>query len=191
MPANRPRRAASRFLLLAASVPLAGCAGPADLAGSPEGERRYARRALAAASAAGPVPLVVAGDPAPLAAADLPRLAADGVRGLDPRFEAGPASAGERLVLWFDPPAEASGALACGAGPLGASPGASPRLLAAWCEGEAPAATVRGEAAAPGRAEAERLVWRATARLFPDDYADTYGFNLFGLRVGLGGSVGF
>jgi hypothetical protein len=42
-----------------------------------------------------------------------------------------------------------------------------------------------------GQGEAERLVWRATARLFPDDYADSYGFDLFGLRVGLGGSFGF
>jgi hypothetical protein len=171
----------------------AGCAGTTGLAGSPEADRRVARRALADAAAAGPVPLVVAGDPGPLAAADLPALAARGVRGLDPRFE--PASSGgagaPRLVLWFDPPPGAGGAQACGADALGAAPAGVPGLLAAWCEGAAPAASVSGEAAAPGRAEAERLVWRATARLFPDDYADSYGFDLFGLRVGLGGSFGF
>jgi hypothetical protein len=85
----------------------AGCAGTTGLAGSPEADRRVARRALADAAAAGPVPLVVAGDPGPLAAADLPALAARGVRGLDPRFEPAsePARAGApRLVLWFDPP---------------------------------------------------------------------------------------
>jgi hypothetical protein len=180
--------------VLAALVLTAGCAGTGDLAVSPEADRRAARRALAEAAQAGPVPLVVAGDPAPLAPADLPRLAAQGVRGLDPRFEAGGGGGGgeRRLVLWFDPPPDANGARACGAEPLGAAPSAPvPRLLAAWCEGEAPAASVRGEAPAASRAEAERLVWRATARLFPDDYADTYGFDLFGFRVGLGASFGF
>ncbi len=190
MPATtRRRRAVPPFLLvMAALTSTAGCAGTGDLAGSPEADRRGARRALAEAAEAGPVSLVVAGDPAPLAPADLPRLAAQGVRGLDPRFETAAGAGGlRRLVLWFDPPADASGGQACGADPLAAGPPAPvPTLLAAWCEGAAPAASVRGEAPAAGRAEAERLVWRATARLFPDDYADTYGFDLFGFRVGLG-----
>ena len=43
-------------------------------------------------------------------------------------------------------------------------------------------------AAAEGRtrADAERLVWRTTGGLFPDDYPETYGFDLFGRRVGVG-----
>jgi hypothetical protein len=63
--------------------------------------------------------------------------------------------------------------------------------MAAFCDGGRHVADATGEAAGSGPAEARRLVWRTTGRLFPDDYADTYGFNLFGLRVGLSGAFGF
>lgn len=147
--------------------------------------------ALAAAEGR-PVPLVVVGDPAPLDAGELPALAARGVTGLDPDFSATAAGAvaQPRLVVWFGPPEAAGGAETCGASPVAAGMAPSRQLLAAWCDGPEPVAFVTGEAADAGRPAAERAVWRATARLFPDDYAETYGFDLFGWRVGLGGSVG-
>jgi hypothetical protein len=55
---------------------------------------------------------------------------------------------------------------------------------------ERPVARVRLPAAAD-RVARERAIWRATTRLFPDDYARSYGWNLFGLRITVGGSFGF
>lgn len=180
-------------LPLLTALLLAGCAGGTDLAGSPEPDRMAARRMLARAAAEGPVPLVVAGDAAPLTAAEIPGLAARGVRGPVPNFSATAADGAAtrpRLVVWFRPPATAAGAEACAAGPAASTPAGPPGLLAAWCDGSQAVALVTSEPGNAGRAAAERAVWRATARLFPDDYAETYGFDLFGLRVGLGGSVG-
>ena len=65
------------------------------------------------------------------------------------------------------------------------------QLLAIWCDDLYPVASVRGTAGDAGRAAAQRLVWETTGRLLPDDYAETYGLNLFGWRVRLGADVGF
>jgi hypothetical protein len=190
--AGRVRPGALTLALLAAG----GCARP-ELAASPERDRLGARRALAAAAAAGPVPLVVAGaPPGSLDPSGLPALAARGAAGLDPRFATTPASAAsdtDRLVLWFDPPPGAAAADACRpAPPPGpAATGGAPSLLAAWCEDAYAAASVAGAAAGAGPEDVERLVWRATQRLFPDDYGETYGLDLFGWRVRLGGSASF
>ena len=47
--------------------------------------------------------------------------------------------------------------------------------------------------AASSGGASERLIWRMTGRLVPDDYQQTYGLNVFGgnFGVGLGGTFGF
>ena len=183
------RLAGTVLPLLAAALALAGC-GP-RLNGSPEPDRLAARRQLAQALKSGPAPLVVAGDPAPLAPSEVPILAARGVTGLTARFAAAPAeTTAPHLVLWFDPPPDVDRQAACGPGPLRTAAGNPPRLLAVWCDDLYPVASVRGTAGDPSRTAAERLVWETTGRLLPDDYPETYGLNLFGWRVKLGADVG-
>jgi hypothetical protein len=70
-------------------------------------------------------------------------------------------------------------------------PAEVPHLLAVWCEGAHPVAEVAGIAADASVPASERLVWQTAGRLFPDDYAERYGFNLFGWRVRLGAAAGF
>ena len=61
--------------------------------------------------------------------------------------------------------------------------------MAVYCQGEQPIAEVRGTVETGGDA-LERSLWVATGRLFPDDYESSYGFNLFGNRISLGGWFG-
>ena len=67
------------------------------------------------------------------------------------------------------------------------------RLTAAFCSADGALAGVSGTAGGPNLEDTERLVWRTTAFLLPDDYPDTYGLHLFGdwLRIGVNGSFGF
>jgi len=177
--------------VLAATLALAACAGP-RLAGSPEPDRLAARRQLAQALNAGPVPLTTVGNPSPLDPDEVPTLAARGVTGLSAAFTGAPATTTvPHLVLWFAPPQEADAQAACGPGPLRTAPVNPPQLLAIWCDDLYPVASVRGTAGDASRAAAQRLVWETTCRLLPDDYAETYGLNLFGWRVRLGADVGF
>lgn len=183
---------------LALTAGLVGCASPDPARLGPGSDARGARRTLAAAAASGPVRLEVNGLPAPggLARPALEAEAARGVRGLDVRFGQPPEAAGAaRLLLLFDPPPGASSAVACNAAG-GALPAPRPeaggtRLQAVFCDGGALVADAT--AATPGRdaAAVARLIWRATGRLFPDDYPDTYGFGLLGNRVGVGGAGGY
>lgn len=168
-----------------AALLLGACAG---LQGSPEPDRRSARQALNDAAAAGPVPLVVLTPPAGLGPATVAETAAEGVTNLPVGFMPAAASGAPRLVLWFAPPPGAPGTAAC-LPAAGADRGPPGGLLAVFCEGTFAVAEVRGEAA-PDPASQERLIWRSTNRLFPDDYPETYGFDLFGWRIGLGASVG-
>jgi hypothetical protein len=167
---------------------LAGCAGETRFPGEPMGDLTGARRELAAVAAGGAVPLEIRNRPAMLAEAEIARLAARGVTGLAPRFEAGVAGE-RRLVLWFAGPAVADAA--CRGAPGSGVDGEVTTLTAAWCAGDRAVAGVRGRAADGGSRALERLIWQSTGRLFPDDYAETYGFNLFGMRLTVGGSAGF
>lgn len=176
---------------LALGSSLAACSGP-KLAGSPEPDRLAARRQLAQAVKAGPVPLTTVGNPSPLDPDEVPILAARGVTGLSAAFTGAPATTTvPHLVLWFAPPPGADAQAACGPGPLRTAPANPTQLLAIWCDDLYPVASVRGTAGDASRAAAQRLVWETTGRLLPDDYAETYGLNLFGWRVRLGADVGF
>lgn len=184
----RPSRAkrpwAGLLLLLAAA-----CAREPPATVEPGSDPAEARRQLAAAASAGPVPLVVLRLEDRPSGAEAAALAARGVHGLSVRFvPTPPGSVGRRLVLALDGLEDP--ARIC-AGAVRPEPAAAGRaLLAAWCDGDRPIARVRLEGAVD-RVERERAIWRVVDRLFPDDYADTYGWNLFGLRVTVGGSFGF
>lgn len=181
-----PRRLALAGLL---ALLASGCTREPPPLLEPGSDPDEARRQLAATAAAGPVPLTVLRVEERPSEEEVAGLAARGVSGLSVRFApAPPSAAGRRLVLALDgleePARICTGADRPEPRPTGRA------LLAAWCDGERAVARVR-LAASADRVERERAVWRAVARLFPDDYADNYGWNLFGLRVTVGGSIGF
>ena len=62
-----------------------------------------------------------------------------------------------------------------------------------FCDGQRGCGRGQRHRRRPEPKDTERLVWRTTAFLLPDDYADTYGLHLFGdwLRLGVNGSFGF
>jgi hypothetical protein len=178
------------FAMATAALLLAACTAEPTVARLDPASALDARRVLAGAAEAGPVRIDLAGLPHGLSAAEVADLAAEGVPALDVRFAAGGPPL-PRLVLRF---AAADPGTLCGPTPAEAILPTSPvRLSAAFCDAQGAIAATTGEAAGPNLADTERLIWRTTARLFPDDYAQTYGFNLFGnrVRLGLGGSWGF
>ena len=179
----------ARAGLIAAVLALAGCAS--DIHGSALGERRVARAALDETAAQGPVPLVLLDKPASLSPINAAAWASSGIGGRRIGFKpvVPPSVAvGRRVVMWFAAPADASGAAGCATQAQAAS-SPSGDLLAVFCDGVAPVAETR--AAGPiAPDDLERMIWRSTSRLFPDNYVDTYGFNLFGWRIDLGGAYG-
>src|SRR5689334_10553852 len=118
--------------VLAATLALAACAGP-RLAGSPEPDRLAARRQFTMAAKAGLVPFATVGNPAPLDPEEVPTLAARGITGLSAAFTSAPSTTtAPHLVLWFEPPQDASPQTACGPRPLPTAPANPPQLLAIW-----------------------------------------------------------
>ncbi|MCS7267424.1 MAG: hypothetical protein NZ704_05120 [Geminicoccaceae bacterium] len=168
---------------------LAACAVEPAPRLDPASDPALARRELLAAAASGPVPIVVVAPDGRPTASEAAALAARGITGLSVRFvPVSPPGEGRRLVLapWGlrDP------ATACTGASRPAPIEEARPLLAAWCDGERVIARIEVPAAAE-RVERERAIWRATARLFPDPYAETYGFELFGLRIAFGARIGF
>lgn len=170
---------------------VAGCAAvEPDIVGPFPAEAAAARARLVAAHRDGPVRIEVRGAPRGLPPARVASLAATGVSGLSVRFALGDAPAEPRLVLEFgrgDP-------YALCAGPASETdPDARLHLLGAFCDGPRAIAALAATAAGPDARAVERLVWRTTDRLFPDDYEQRYGLRLFGDRVrfGLSGEFGF
>jgi hypothetical protein len=177
---------------LGVGLGLAACAGEPELRAPDWPTSLAARQALVAATERGPVPLEILGAPATLTPERIAALAAEGVPALTVHFSLAEAEPGTRLRLVFGDSGPAPEE-ACGELPKLAPASPPVALTAALCDGDAAVAGIRGRAAGPTVADTERLIWRSTARLFPDDYPETYGFNLFGsrIRLGLFGSFGF
>ena len=164
---------------------LAGCtAAPVRL--GPDSDPKVAREVLGYAAGNGPVRLQVnslprTSDEAPTLAR-LAGEAARGVRGMDVRFAEPPTAIGSaRLILLFDPPPNTRPRAVCAA-PLPPAPvSAAPplRLQAIFCDGGAFIADATGTTEGNTAADVDRLVWRTTGRLFPDDYQETYGIGRF------------
>lgn len=179
---------------LAGLVLFACAAVEPDLLGPFPADAAAARGRLVEAHRAGPVRIEVYNAPRGLPPARVASLAAMGVSGLSVRFAVEDAPPQPRLVLRFG--GGEADAL-CTAPEVEPEPGtevgAPLRLVAAFCDGRTAIAALTGIAAGPDAAAVERLVWRTTDRLFPDDYEDRYGLRLFGdrIRIGLSGEFGF
>jgi hypothetical protein len=187
--------------ILVGAVLLAGCAQEAARTGAP-GED--ARRALVERRAEGPIRAVVRGNPFGMDQLRLDNLVtramAEGVPALDVSFTTYPdqAAAPEpHLVVILNPVNEPPSAAACRAPETVATAPAAGTLLvfALFCQGDQALDAVREEdrVAGPTDRKFERLLWRTSAALFPDDYAESYGFGILPrwLNLGLGGSFGF
>jgi hypothetical protein len=170
---------------------VAGCAAvEPEIAGPFPADAAAARERLVAARAAGEVRLEVRDAPPTLPPARVAALAATGISALSVTFAVDGGPPQPRLVLQFG---EADPYELC-TGPPAVEPGPPPlRLAAAFCDGETTLAALAATAAGPDQGAVDRLVWRTTDRLFPDDYESRYGLHLFGerMRFGLDGSYGF
>jgi hypothetical protein len=190
--------------LLAASL-LAGvvaCASsPDDRTGS---ESRSTRGALVDRTEQGKIRTVVHGNPFDMDPqrrdALVTRAMAAGVSGLSPQFTVYPAdaSAPEPHLTVVLNPLGGSAATACRAPetiPTASAPETEEiEILAAFCDGLEPlgSALTQGPVSSPTDRRFERLLWRTSAELFPDDYWETYGFGVLprNFDFGLGGSIG-
>lgn len=161
---------------------LAGCTN-APVTLGPDSDPRVARELLVSAARSGPVRLDVNSLPrAADGALTLPEVAAEaarGIQGLNVRFE--PAASplpgsGARLLLLFDPPPDVAPRVACiSAAPPAPVPQSPAKLQALFCDGGTFIADATSTAEGDLTAQTRRMIWRTTARLFPDDWAETYG----------------
>jgi hypothetical protein len=178
---------------------LAGCAG-GDEAPDP---RLEARRALEQQAKAGPVLAVVQGNPFTIPDSQLASLVsqnmAEGVPGLSVSFTSDPeraAASDPRLVVVLNPLGTPDPSTICatpGAIPTGPA-GGELEIAAAFCRADEPLRLVRTRAplASANDRSFQRLLWRTARELFPDDYPERFGFDLFpGVDLGVGGSFGF
>ena len=202
---ERPPRGAGRGARLRACLVgtalLAGCAQEPVRTGAP-GED--ARRALSEGQDGGAVRTIVHGNPFGMDEARrdalVTRAMAEGVPGLEVRFTTYPdrAAAPEpHLVVVLNPVGDVPAAVACRAPQtLPTAPaGETLSVLAVFCRDDQVLDVVREESRVSGPTDRnfQRLLWRSSAALFPDDYADTYGFGILprGIDLGIGGSFGF
>jgi len=198
-------RSLRRTAFAVSGLGLAAGAGQPEVRLAADSDPEAARTALREAAAAGAVPFETDAAAFGLDREAIARAAADGVAGLEVRFSGdAPASADApadeeettevnprpRLVVRFG----AAAASACA--PTDEAEGAprrSEHVESAFCQGEEAIARTRVALTEPAQDAAERAVWRSTRRLFPDAYAENYGFGLFGpnVSVGVGVGVGF
>jgi hypothetical protein len=183
--------------LVGASL-LAGCAHEAPRTGAP-GED--SRRALVEHHSQGPIRAVVRGNPFGMDKVRLDNLVtqamAAGVSGLEVSFTTYPdqAAAPEpHLVVILNPAREPPETVACRAPDTVATTPAAETLnvFAVFCQGDQPLDAVHedGHVAGPTDRNFQRLLWRTAKALFPDNYAETYGFGILPrwLNLGIGGS---
>lgn len=192
------RRRGGRAVL--ASLVLAACAAQPDVETSALTDGVAARRQLEEQVERGPVPIVILGDLPGAAPAARDRLVAEamarGVRGIDVTFAPGAAAPAlaPRLVVVLEPGRGPPETLCRDPEARAAGPGdRTLTVAAAYCRGEAALNTVQVTAEATSPSAVERLLWRSANALFPDDYAETYGFDILPdwLDLGIGGSFGF
>ncbi len=175
-----PKRTAPLAVL---ALALVGCATAPEIRVEPGSNVQEARRLLAETAAAGPVPVTWRGEP-PLSPPALLAAVERGVRGLAVDAT-GTADATRRFAFDFTGGDDSL----CGEPREDRTAIRTLLVKAAFCDGERAVALAATD---PGD-DPERLIWRLVGRLVPDDYPDTYGFNLFGSRfsIGAGATFGF
>ncbi|MEZ5834334.1 MAG: hypothetical protein R3D03_01185 [Geminicoccaceae bacterium] len=183
---HSPPNSGYLFSLMVA-VLVAGCSStpaPAVVDGSDTIE---ARRLLTEAANSGPVTLIVLDEPGGMSLDHIADAIESGIRGVTVRLLPVTNDAGDE---WADAVYVAYIAGTGGGPACGRSAGAHGRgFRLALCHGERSVAVVAsGPDAGP---VTERELWQASARLFPDDYVDSYGFGWFGDRISLGVGMGF
>jgi hypothetical protein len=184
---------------LAGALLLAGC-GSVPTVTSDTGVGNT-RQVLAERAEQGRVAAVVVGNPYGIDEGRLDSMVtqamAAGVSGLSVDFTTSPSEAAApepRLVVLLNPGGDPSGNAAC------RSPTAVPtlpageelRVLAAFCDGANALGSVTGQDTVSGPTDrrVQRLLWRISGALFPDDYAETYGFGLLPNSFDFGGWFG-
>jgi hypothetical protein len=147
------------------------------------------RRVLTERAEQGPVLAVVIGNPFGMDEARLDSMVTDamaaGISGLSVDFTTDPsqaAAAEPRVVVVLNPAGDPPGSAICRTpSPVQTLPaGDELRVLAAFCDGANPIGSVEAQDTVSGPTDRrfQRLLWRTASALFPDDYAETYGFGL-------------
>ena len=159
------------------------------------------RQVLAERTEQGPVLAAVIGNPFGMDEGRLDRMVTDamaaGITGMSVDFTTDPAQAtapDPRLVVLLNPAADPTGSAACRNPTLVQTlPGGDQlRVLAAFCEGANALGSVETQDTVSGPTDRrfQRLLWRTSGALFPDDYAETYGFGLLPNSFDFGGWFG-
>ena len=159
------------------------------------------RQALTDRAEQGPVRAVVIGNPFSMDETRLDSMVtgamAAGISGLSVDFTTDPgtaATAEPHLVVVLNPAGDPTGSAVCrDPTPVSTLPAAEELdVLAAFCSGTDPLGTVNAQDTVNGPTDSrfQRLLWRTASALFPDDYADTYGFGFLpnSFDFGFGGS---
>lgn len=193
---DSPSRVSDRGATLRLSRALAALVGVLLLAGcgsvptvTTDSGVSDTRRVLAERAEQGPIPTVVVGNPYGMDEARLNSMVTDamaaGISGLSVDFTTDPsqaAAAEPRLVVVLDPAGDPPGSAACRSpSPVRTLPaGDELRVLAAFCDGANAVGSVEAQDTVSGPTDRrfQRLLWRTASALFPDDYAETYGFGL-------------
>jgi hypothetical protein len=178
---------------------LAGCGSVPTVTTDSVG---HTRQALADRTEQGPVPAVVIGNPFGMDETRLDGMVtqamAAGITGLSVDFTTDPsqvAAAEPRLVVVLNPAGDPSGGAVCRNPSLVRTVPAGDELevLAAFCDGANALGSVVAEDTVSGPTDRrfQRLLWRTSASLFPDDYFQTYGFGLLpnSFDFGFGGGA--
>jgi hypothetical protein len=172
---------------LVGALLLAGCGSvPTVTSDSGVGNTR---QTLAERAEQGPVLAVVIGNPYAMDEGRLDSMVtgamAAGITGLGVDFTTSPseaAAAEPRLVVLLNPAGDPPGSAACRSPtPIRTLPAGDELLvLAAFCDGADAIGSVDAQdtVAGPTDRRFQRLLWRTASALFPDDYAETYGFGL-------------
>jgi hypothetical protein len=172
---------------LAGALLLVGCGSvPTVTSDSGVGNTR---QVLVERTEQGAIPAVIVGNPFDMDESRLDSLVtqamAAGVTGVSVDFttDLSQAAAPEpRLVVALNPAGDPPGSAACrNPTMLQTLPaGDELRVLAAFCDGPNPLGSVEAQDAVSGPTDRrfERLLWRTSSALFPDDYEQTYGFGL-------------
>jgi hypothetical protein len=167
-----------------------GCAGGPQTSTGPQSNPSGARGLLAAASAQGPVPLVIDNIPVsfPGGASQIAGTASNSVSWLGASFTPSTtATVDQRRVVFRFSDQIRDPASTCAGKPVAGPPPTPPlQLFAVFCDGTRPVADASGTASSDGTTASDQLVAAVTDRLFPGNSTTGYSNSIPGVSVGVG-----